>query len=217
MFLYPTLSTLHDDVLHLLNKIKLKMLCDLTNDYISAPRLSFAIMNTSGMTTSKNGAPIGTVTQFTSFFVIHPDHSGFVIGKGGATVKKIGRDTRTFVGIQKPNDLSNGMPWFLIKGDIEANVATAYHRIRTIAQEAERRMPRMNGTATKPRAKLNVVSGPRSPSPPPEPEKEVTVIQKQDKDGKTWLVDESSGDVYEADGMLIGHMKDGVVFSLNAD
>ena len=68
------------------------------------------------------------------------------------------------------------MPWFLIKGDVEANVATAYHRIRTIANEAERRMPRMTGAATKPapRAKLNF-AGPRTPSPEPEPQREVTV------------------------------------------
>ena len=166
------------------------------------------------MNTNKNGAPIGTTTQYTSFFVIHPDHSGFVIGKGGATVKKIGRDTRSYVAIQQPNSFSNGMPWFLIKGDVESNVVTAYHRIRTIAQEAERRMPRMSGSASQPRAKLNVVV-PRTPSPEPEPEKEVTVVQKDDNDGKTWLVDESTGDVYEADGRLIGHMKGGNVVSLD--
>jgi len=162
------------------------------------------------MTANKNGAPIGVVTQFQSFFMVHPDHSGFVIGKGGATVTKIGKDTKTFVRIQKPNSFSNGLPWFLIKGDTEANVATAYHRIRTIALEAEKRLPRMGDNAPKPRAKLNVV-GPRTPSP--EPENEVSVVQKADKNGKMWLVDDATGDVYEADGRLVGMMKDGVVFS----
>ena len=164
------------------------------------------------MTTARNGALIGTVTTYQSFFVVHPDHSGFVIGKGGSTVKKIGKDTRTFVSIQKPNDFSNGMPWFLIKGDVEANVATAYHRIRTIANEAERRMPRMTGAATKPapRAKLNF-AGPRTPSPEPEPQREVTVVSKTANDGTTHLVDEESGDVYESDGRLIGVWKDGAV------
>ena len=172
-------------------------------------------MNTTGMTTARNGAFIGTVTTFQSFFVVHPDHSGFVIGKGGSTVKKIGKDTRCFVSIQKPNDFSNGMPWFLIKGDVEANVATAYHRIRTIANEAERRMPRMNGSSnaapkSAPRAKLNF-AGPRTPSPEPEPQREVTVVSKTANDGTVHLVDEESGDVYESDGRLIGVWKDGVV------
>jgi hypothetical protein len=167
-------------------------------------------MNTSSMTANKNGAPIGSVTQFQSFFMVHPDHSGFVIGKGGATVTKIAKDTHTFVRIQKPNTFSNGLPWFMIKGDTEANVATAYHRIRTIALEAEKRLPRMGDSASKPRAKLNVVQ-PRSPSP--EPDAEVSVVQKTDNDGKMWLVDETTGDVYEADGRLVGTMKDGDVFN----
>ena len=183
--------------------------------YISAKALKHfnTNMNTTGMTTASNGAPIGTTTTFQSFFVVHPDHSGFVIGKGGSTVKKIGKDTRTFVSIQKPNDFSNGMPWFLIKGDVEANVSTAYHRLRTIANEAERRMPRMTGSggaAPKPvpRARLNFAV-PRTPSP--EPQREVTVVSKTANDGTTHLVDEASGDVYESDGRLVGHWTDGVV------
>ena len=92
----------------------------------------------------KHGAPFMTVSQFQSWINIHPDHVGFVIGAKGATVKKIASDCRCYVKIQEPNQFSCGFPWFVIKGSTEINVCEAYHRIRTIANEAERRLPRLS-------------------------------------------------------------------------
>ena len=164
-------------------------------------------MNTAGMTTAKNGAPIGTTTQYQSFFAVHPDHAGFVLGKGGDTVRKIGSDTKCYVRIQEPNEHSAGMPWFIIKGNSESSVATAFHRLRTIANEAERRMPRMT---TRPAVKLNVVSGPKTPPPP---EVEVTVETKTDDEGNEILVDPNTNDVYDREGRLIGYFRDGKVLA----
>ena len=96
------------------------------------------------VSTGKYGVPFMTVSQFQSWINIHPDHVGFVIGAKGATVKKIASDCRCYVKIQEPNQFSCGFPWFVIKGSTEINVCEAYHRIRTIANEAERRLPRLS-------------------------------------------------------------------------
>lgn len=91
----------------------------------------------------KHGVPFTTVTQFQAWFGVHPDHVGFVIGGKGATVKKISADCKCYIKIQDPNSFSGGFPWFLIKGSSESNVCEAYHRLRTIANEANRRVPRV--------------------------------------------------------------------------
>lgn len=91
-----------------------------------------------------SGVPVRQVTSHESFINIHPDHTGLIIGRGGATIRKIQRDTGVDVlRMRKPNGASGGMPWIQIRGHIKA-VETAYHRVLTIAQEAERRIPRMN-------------------------------------------------------------------------
>jgi len=91
----------------------------------------------------KHGVPFTTVTQFQAWFGVHPDHVGFVIGGKGATVKKISADCKCYIKIQDPNSFSGGFPWFLIKGTSESNVCEAYNRLRTIANEANRRVPRV--------------------------------------------------------------------------
>jgi hypothetical protein len=90
-----------------------------------------------------HGVPFTTVTQFQAWFGVHPDHVGFVIGGKGATVKKISADCKCYIKIQDPNLFSCGFPWFLIKGSSESNVCEAYHRLRTIANEANSRVPRV--------------------------------------------------------------------------
>ena len=163
----------------------------------------------------KHGAPFAVIPQFQSWLGVHPDHVGFVIGAKGATVKKIASDCKCYIKIQDPNTFSGGFPWFIIKGSTEANVCEAFHRLRTIANEAERRMPRLNATAEtgdghvpRPRAKLNIVPT----TPPLETEQmEVTVVEKVDKEGNTVLVDEKTNEVYDADGRLVGHFMDGTV------
>lgn len=84
-----------------------------------------------------------TFIQFRSWIGVHPDHVGFVIGRKCATIKKIAKDTKCWIQIQEKNKFSN-FPWFLIKGDLEENVCNAYHTLRTIANEAERRLPRLS-------------------------------------------------------------------------
>lgn len=91
----------------------------------------------------KHGVPYTTVNQIQAWFGVHPDHVGFVIGGKGATVKKISADCKCYIKIQDPNSFSGGFPWFLIKGYSESNVCEAYHRLRTIANEANRRVPRV--------------------------------------------------------------------------
>ena len=100
-------------------------------------------MNSINVSFGLRGVPFTTVTQFQSWLGVHPDHVGFVIGSKGATVKKIANDTKCWIRIQEPNQFSN-FPWFLVKGDLESNVCEAYHRLQTIANEAEKRLPRIN-------------------------------------------------------------------------
>ena len=93
--------------------------------------------------TGKYGVQFTTFTQYQTWFRVHPDHVGFVIGGKGATVKKISRDCKCFIKIQDPNQFSGGMPWFLIRGNKSESICEAHHRLRTIANEADRRLPRM--------------------------------------------------------------------------
>jgi hypothetical protein len=102
--------------------------------------MDFSKTNTSY---GKHGVAFTTFTQFQTWFGVHPDHVGFVIGKGGATIKKISSDCKCYIKIQPPNTFSGGFPWFMIRGTTEKNICEAYHRIRTIANEADRRLPRM--------------------------------------------------------------------------
>ena len=90
------------------------------------------------------GVPVRQVNTYESYINIHPDHTGLIIGSRGSTIQKIQRDTGVDVlRIRKPNKMSGGMPWIQIRGHIKA-VENAYQRVMTIAQEAERRIPRMN-------------------------------------------------------------------------
>ena len=167
-----------------------------------------------------HGSPFVVIPQFQSWFGVHHDHVGFVIGSKGATVKKIATDCKCYIKIQDPNSLSRGFPWFIIKGSTEANVCEAYHRLRTIANEAEQRMPRLtpqttDGPTPRPRANLNVTK-----TLPKEEEqytthqpKTVEVVEKRDNDDNVVLVDEDTNDVYHPDGRLVGYWKDGQVFA----
>ena len=169
------------------------------------------------VSTGKYGVPFMTVSQFQSWINIHQDHVGFVIGAKGATVKKIASDCRCYVKIQEPNQFSCGFPWFVIKGSTETNVCEAYHRIRTIANEAERRLPRLSNAIQspepRPRAKLNI----KETIPPSSSPKRswidlvVTVTKMIDTDGKERLVDETTKEVYDDKGRLVGQWVDGVV------
>ena len=112
----------------------------------------------------KHGVPFTTVTQFQAWFGVHPDHVGFVIGGKGATVKKISADCKCYIKIQDPNSFSGGFPWFLIKGSSESNVCEAYHRLRTIANEANRRVPRVGQNLHGQHVSQNRRSPPQAPT-----------------------------------------------------
>ena len=113
-------------------------------------------MNTIFTYTTPNGKTIGynvvnvpngymptTYTiEYQSFVIVHHDHTGFVIGSRGATVKQIGRSSRTWVHVMPGNEFSSGHPWFIIKGKNLESVSTAHHYITTIAMEAQNRLPR---------------------------------------------------------------------------
>lgn len=101
------------------------------------------LSNTTPPSTGKYGVKFTTFTQYQTRFSVHPDHVGFVIGGKGATVKKISKDCKCFIKIQDSNHFSGGMPWFLIRGNTSDSICEAYHRLRTIANEADRRLPRM--------------------------------------------------------------------------
>ena len=89
--------------------------------------------------------PFITEQIFKAFFPIHKEHIGFVLGKGGKTIKQIGFQTHCKVTlIQEGNRFSKGMPWFLIKSKNPNNVCECYQRIKMVALEAERRIPRVN-------------------------------------------------------------------------
>jgi hypothetical protein len=141
---------------------KRKLIFILTQERKYNPQLDFTklfnnflttftrIMNT---TMNYNGVPIamtmvfdqntGTYTmEYQSFVIVHKDHTGFVIGARGATVKQIGKSSRTWVHVMPANEFTYGHPWFIIKGRSQENVATAHHYITTIGSEAQRRLPR---------------------------------------------------------------------------
>ena len=172
--------------------------------------------NTSGIFQGKHGAPLTSVQQYQSWLCVHPDHVGFVIGAKGATVKKIASECRCYVRIQDPNAFSKGLPWFIIKGDLQSGVCEAYHRLRTIANEADRRLPRMetqSGPTPRPKAKLNIKEQEVGPAVKSEEPKEVTVTKMTDNGGNECLVDPKTHEVYDEDGRLIGHWKDGFVMA----
>jgi hypothetical protein len=99
-------------------------------------------MNPTTMSRHSNGAPIASTAEFSSYAIVHRDHTGFVIGAGGATVKDIAAKTNTWIRIQPANEWSFSHPWFLIKGRSEDVVAKAHIYIMTISNEAESRNPR---------------------------------------------------------------------------
>ena len=157
-----------------------------------------------------HGAPFVPVTQFQSWICVHPDHVGFVIGSQGATVKKIATDCKCYVKIQEPNQFSHGFPWFIIKGSTDVDVCEAYHRLRTIANEAERRLPRLNEQEPTARPRVNLKIKNKELTPPPA---EVEVVEKTGNDGNKYLVDEKTSEVYDELGKLIGHWVDGLVMA----
>ena len=105
-------------------------------------------MNFSNFKTNGNGIPFCVMPEFQTWLAVHPDHVGFVIGSNGQTIKKIASDCSCYIRIQDPNSFSSGMPWFMIRGSTDLDICEAYHRICIIANEANKRMPRIGISKT---------------------------------------------------------------------
>jgi polyribonucleotide nucleotidyltransferase len=101
-------------------------------------------MNPATMFPSSFGIPMTVQQQpeFSTGVLVHPDHVGYIIGAGGHRVMGIARQTETWIRIQEPNEWSQGMPWFVIKGREEARVFWAFQLVCQVAQEAEHVIPR---------------------------------------------------------------------------
>ena len=67
---------------------------------------------------------------------------GFIIGKNGNTINKIGCDTSCVIKIQYSNPASGMNPWFRVRGTNPHYIREAAHRINTIEQEAISRLNR---------------------------------------------------------------------------
>ena len=105
-------------------------------------------MNFSNFKTNGNGIPFCVMPEFQTWLAVHPDHVGFVIGTNGQTIKKIASDCSCYIRIQDPNSFSSGMPGFMIRGSNDLDICEAYHRLCTIANEANKRMPRIGISKT---------------------------------------------------------------------
>lgn len=103
-------------------------------------------MNPSTMFPSAYGIPMTVQQQpeFSTGLVVHPDHVGYIIGAGGHRVMAIARQTETWIRIQEPNQWSQGLPWFVIKGREEGRVFWAFQNLCQVAQEAQRAIPTLN-------------------------------------------------------------------------
>lgn len=95
-----------------------------------------------------------------SYFVIHPEHVGIVLGKNGENAKRISRECGAFVYLHQGMDAQG--PWFEIKGLYERNIERAYFMILEEAARAETLIPRMTRFLTQPFPQ-------QEPIPHPEP------------------------------------------------
>jgi|TARA_B110001469_G_scaffold126830_2_gene145590 transcription antitermination factor NusA-like protein len=77
-----------------------------------------------------------------SYLLVHKDHVGIIVGKGGSNVTRISRENGAFIYAQKACEESSGLPWFQIKGLYEKNIEDAYFALVNEAQRAESVMPR---------------------------------------------------------------------------
>jgi len=106
-----------------------------------------AIMgNKAGGMNSGYGVPleeeyIDTEVKY-SYLIVHPDHVGMMVGKGGFNIKRLSRENGAFIYAQKGNKESGGCPWFEIKGLWENNIECAYFALLAEAQRVESIIPR---------------------------------------------------------------------------
>ena len=91
--------------------------------------------------TSSNGVPMTTYTTYETSIPIHPDHSGFVVGTRGATIRGVAAKHKVDARMRKTNDGS--WPKVVIRGKMEG-VEAAFMEIQHIANIANIKIPRIN-------------------------------------------------------------------------
>lgn len=110
---------------------------------------------------SENSFTVGMVSC--SYFVVHPDHVGVILGARGQNVARLSQEYGAFIYIQEGNVATGGMPWFQIKGLFQKNIERAYFALSREAQRAEMLIPRINDF-------LSLLSNiQRIPGPVPQP------------------------------------------------
>ena len=98
--------------------------------------------------TSPCGVPMSTYTTFEAQFQVHPDHVGFIVGRGGSTIKGVA--SRFKVDARTRNSRDGAWPKIVIRGQM-VGVEGAYTEIRKIANIANEKIPRIfNQTKSSP-------------------------------------------------------------------
>ena len=93
--------------------------------------------------TSPTGVTMTTYTTYEAHHPVHPDHIGFVVGRGGNTIKGVAK--RFKVDARTRNSRNGGWPNIVIRGNMQA-VEGAFLEIRKIANIANQKIPRVNNT-----------------------------------------------------------------------
>lgn len=97
--------------------------------------------------TTPNGIPMTSYTTFEAHHPLHPDHVGFVVGRGGSTIKGVA--ARFKVDARTQNKKDGSWPYIRIRGSNQG-VEGAFLEIRKIANIANQKIPRINTTPTPP-------------------------------------------------------------------
>ena len=84
---------------------------------------------------------VQTITQFLTHIFCHPNHVGFVIGSGGTTIKRIAKQVRAFISLDKEKKDENGYVAFVIKGQVMSNVENACDHIKQVMEIAKEKIP----------------------------------------------------------------------------
>lgn len=89
------------------------------------------------------GLKVTKLIEYKTFVYAHPDHLSYIIGKGGETIKNIGRETSTFLKIDNNNTNELGHVGFQVKGPNKVDVKEACSKFYNLANIANSKIPRI--------------------------------------------------------------------------
>ena len=89
---------------------------------------------------SPQGIPMVSYLTFEARLPVHPDHSGFIIGAKGATIRGVGSKHK--VDARMHNSKNGQWPYIMIRGKME-NVEAAFLEVFSIANIANSKIPRV--------------------------------------------------------------------------